>query len=134
MRCQVFVVIFFFLFTWYLFYLFIFILGKDYYAWEEPGIGRNLTYMIAVGIAAFATLLFIEYRIIAAVKYGLSRIFKRKLLPVIGKNDPDVLEERDRVEQMSATEIQSHNLVTKNMYKVYNKCVAVNGVSIGIHP
>ena len=76
----------------------------------------------------------IEYSIIAAIKYRVIGIFKKKYVPEIGTYDPDVLEERYRVERMSAMEIQSHNLVTKDMYKVYNKFVAVNGVSIGVDP
>lgn len=104
------------------------------YAFEEPGIGRNLIYMVATGIVSFLVLLIIEYRVFEGVTYYLHSFFERKLplMTVEGEIDTDVDAEKKRVKQMTMADLETNNLVLQSLTKFYGSFLAVNQISIGI--
>lgn len=104
------------------------------YAFEEPGIGRNLLYMVGTGLLCFFILLIIEYRVFEGVLYYLRSFFERKLPPasVEGEIDNDVDDEKNRVKQMTFADLHENNLVLQSLSKFYGKFLAVNQISIGI--
>lgn len=106
----------------------------EYYKWAEPGIGRDSTYMFAVGLLAIVALLVTEYRLLAGPVYAVKALF-RGTPPRVGDSGPvdeDVLEERHRIQTMSRMEVDDHRLVVKNVSKTYGKFLAVNQLSIGV--
>lgn len=104
------------------------------YAFEEPGIGRNLIYMAGTGFVYFLILLIIEYRVLEVVFYYIYGFFQRKLPPtsVEGEVDDDVEEEKKRVQQMTTPDLETNNLVLRSLSKFYGEFLAVNQISIGI--
>lgn len=97
-----------------------------YFEWDEPGIGRNLTYMLFTGIVCFAVLLIIEYRLLASIVYAILSLFKQQLPPETedGYLDDDILAEKQRVNAMSDVDIGVNNLVMKKVSKFYGKYVS----------
>lgn len=108
----------------------------EYFKWEEPGIGRNITYMLFTGMFCFTVLLVIEYRLLASVVYAIMNLFKRQLPPETedGYLDDDVMAEKQRVNAMSETEVGFNTLVMRKVSKFYGKFLAVNQISIAIRP
>lgn len=108
----------------------------DYFEWAEPGIGRNLIYMLCTGCFCFAVLLIIEYRLLASVVYAILSLFQRRLPPDTEDAvlDDDILAEKQRVNAMSDDDIGINNLVIKKVSKFYGKFLAVNQISIAIKP
>lgn len=104
------------------------------YAFEEPGIGRNLIYMGVTGVVFFLILLIIEYRVFEGLTYYIRSFFERKLPPmtVNGELDNDVDDEKKRVKQMTMADLRANNLVLQSLSKFYGKFLAVNQISIGI--
>lgn len=107
---------------------------NDYFDFDNYGIGRNLLYLFVVGISVFAVLLLNEYEIFAAAFYSIKSFFVSKftLDPSTEPIDSDVMEEKEKVQNMSKLEIESYNLVVKNMSKVYGKFVAVNNMCVAV--
>lgn len=104
----------------------------DYFDWTN-GIGRNLVFMTGTGIVFFSVLLITEYRLISSVTYKIKSWFTS--FHLVKSDDPidsDVIQEKNRVKTMSKMEIENHNLVLKEMSKVYGKFVAVNDMSIAV--
>lgn len=107
--------------------------GYPYFDWEEPGIGRDITYMILEGTLTFSVLLLLEYRLIAVVIYKIKRLPSADVKPIEDSIiDSDVLEEIYRVKAMPKTEIESTSLVVQDMTKIYGKFLAVNQLSIAV--
>lgn len=104
------------------------------YAWKEPGIGRNLIYMVVTGIVCFVILLIIEYRLFEGISYYISSFFERDLPLPSSQNeiDSDVDVEKKRVKQMTMVDLEANNLVLQSLSKYYGKFLAVNQISIGI--
>ncbi|KXJ71644.1 hypothetical protein RP20_CCG020100 [Aedes albopictus] len=103
--------------------------GQEIFTFDEGGINRNLLFLVAIGVVAFGLIMFIEFRV-------FKRIFDRKVT-VAGADDDssvdsDVLEEKQRIAAMSQSEINSYNLVLKDLSKYYKKFRAVNNLSVGI--
>lgn len=107
----------------------------DIFAYDEPGIRRNLYYMAGAGIVCYVLLFFMEFRIIRCLIYWISRKSKLKLPPRNAENGPiddDVTAEKDRVAGMTTDDLQTHDLVLKDLTKLHGQVVAVNQVSVGI--
>lgn len=107
----------------------------DYFAWDEPGITRDIVYMFGVGTTFFIILLMIEYRIVAAIIYFLRTCCQRKQpidLNDTGRIDSDVQDEKTKVAEMTKTDIECHNLVLKDMSKLYGEFLAVNQMSVKV--
>lgn len=106
----------------------------DTYGWQEPGIGRNLAYMGVIGVGPFILLLIIEYRIFASLIYYVCEDSKQEPPQIRASReiDSDVKAEKKRINSMSSKELQTNNLVVKNLTKYYGKFLAVNQISFGV--
>lgn len=103
------------------------------YAWKEPGIGRNLIYMIATGAICFAILLIIEYRVFEGIGYWISGFFQRSPPSAAeGEIDVDVDNEKKRVKRMTTADLETNNLVLQSLSRYYGKFLAVNQLSIAV--
>ncbi|XP_058837014.1 phospholipid-transporting ATPase ABCA3-like isoform X2 [Topomyia yanbarensis] len=101
---------------------------QEVFVFGEDGINRNLIFLAAVGIGAFGLIMLIEYRV-------LKRIFNRRTKEqeeVVEEIDSDVRAEKLKIANMSQAEVNSYNLVLKDLSKYYKKFKAVNRLSIGI--
>lgn len=103
--------------------------GQEIFTFDEGGINRNLLFLVGIGIVSFGLIMFIEFRV-------FKRIFDRKVTVSDAGNDSeldsDVLEEKRRIAAMSQSEINTYNLVLKDLSKYYKKFRAVNNLSVGI--
>ena len=128
-----------------------------YFALKNPGIGRNLIYMVSVGTILFFLLILIELRVFDWFEkhfqesdpeittnantesgrffYRLKKLF-RESVPDIATNadtDSDVLAEMRRVRGMTTSEIQRTNLVIVSLTKFYEEHLAVNQLSLAVN-
>jgi len=92
---------------------------ENYLAWTNPGIGRYLIFLAWEGVAFFAIVLLIEYRVHHACARFLAHFFK----PSVGGisvdcslGDDDVLVEKERV---MISEDTDDVLVIKELTKKY---------------
>lgn len=88
--------------------------------------------MAATGIICFIILLIIEYGVFQGVSYYIRSFFEREL-PVPAAQtqiDTDVDAENKRVEKMTKLDLDTNNLVVKNLSKSYGKFLAVNKLSL----
>ncbi|XP_055297532.1 phospholipid-transporting ATPase ABCA3-like isoform X2 [Sitodiplosis mosellana] len=106
----------------------------DIYAWNEPGIGRSLTYMGSIAIVFIVILWIIEYRIFSKVSYFIRGIPKKKLTAAVESTvfDTDVREEKNKVNAMTSKDLQVNSLVLRNLKKIYGNFLAVNGISVAV--
>lgn len=90
--------------------------------------------MCTTGVAFFALLLIIEYRVFAGFIYYIRSFFERKLPPEAeeGTFDNDVNNEKLKVNSMNYNDLLTNNLVLRNLSKFYGNFLAVNQISIGI--
>ncbi|KAL9700793.1 hypothetical protein quinque_004234 [Culex quinquefasciatus] len=102
---------------------------QEVFTFEEGGINRNLLFLVGIGVCAFTLIMLIEYRVFKAL---FDRRMSGQILGVDSEQDSDVLEEKRRIEVMCQAEINSYNLVLKNVSKYYKKFCAVNDLSVGI--
>lgn len=102
------------------------------YAYEEPGIGRNLMSMAVIGTVCTLILLALDCRIFESVVYYIRSFRQRNFPPSQCGIDKDVAEEKARIEDMTAADLQASNLILRNLSKFYGKFLAVNQISIGV--
>lgn len=106
---------------------------NDYFDFDNFGIGRHLLYMFVIGTVVFAILLLNEYGIFASLYYSVRSRFSKFIVETSNEAlDSNVLDEKNRVQNMSTMEVQSNNLVVRNMSKAYGKFLAVNSMSIAV--
>ncbi|KAB0796441.1 hypothetical protein PPYR_10502 [Photinus pyralis] len=105
----------------------------NYYAWEAPGIGRNVIFSTLVGLFLIAILLLIEYRILERLRYALQGKKVRSNPPPIENEDSDVITEKEKIQNMSAEEIKEHSLVLKDVTKYYKNFLAVNRICLSVN-
>lgn len=107
---------------------------KNIYAWDEPGIGRNLIYMGATAIVFFIILWVIEYRLFSSINYCIRGFSKKKLPSHVGSTvfDNDVREEKNKVNAMTSCDLRVNSLVLRNLKKFYGNFLAVNGISVAV--
>lgn len=122
----------------------------NYFAWEEPGIGRNIFYFVGVGIGAFCVLFLIEFRVFEVIYYYIRMVYRaivgmtcpnwkwfvRRPPTLIESvdDDPDVKNEKENINSMLPSDYDNYNLVIKNVSKYYKDFLAVNQLCIGIKP
>jgi ATP-binding cassette, subfamily A (ABC1), member 3 len=117
----------------------------DYFAWEEPGILRNIVYFIFVGLSAFLILFLVEFRVFEVLYYYIRMVYRavagmisprlvRRPPPLRSDydDDPDVKAEKEHVNSMLSHDYQNYNLIMKNVSKYYKDFLAVNQLCIGI--
>lgn len=104
------------------------------YEWDEPAIGRSLTYMAITATLFFIILWIIEYRIISTIWRWISRSSSKpsRLAMVSNAIDCDVINEKNKVNSMTANDLQLNNLVLLNLTKFYGDFLAVKGISVAV--
>jgi ATP-binding cassette subfamily A (ABC1) protein 3 len=103
--------------------------------WEQPGILRNLLFMLLSGCIGYGLLILIEMGMLQNVFYKGKTMYKGTVSSNIAEDnmDADVLKEKQRIDNASHGDISSMSLVLKNMTKYYKKFLAVNQISVGIN-
>lgn len=107
----------------------------DIFAYEAPGIRRNLYYMAGTGILCYILLFIMEFRVIRTLIYLTSEKSKLQMPPAKADDRPidgDVTAEKDRVAEMTNEDLKTHDLVLKDLTKLYGRTVAVNQISVGV--
>lgn len=107
---------------------------SNVYDWKLPGIGRHLTYMGVSGLVYFALVFIIEFRVFSKATQCFRGAFEGKLpiQPLAQGIDDDVIEEKKKVDAMSAQDLHVNNLVLRNLSKFYGKFLAVNQISVAV--
>lgn len=110
----------------------------DYFAWEAPGIGRNMTFQIGTGFVLFVVLFLIEFQV-PQTWYRNSLLYQRLLSKQPPRKekldweyDSDVLLENRKIDQFGMKQIKSYNLVLQRMTKYYGHFLAVNRLSLAV--
>lgn len=104
---------------------------KRYFAWESPGIGKNIVYFLIVGTFSFCLLLAIEYGIFQNLIYRIINKFK-KPPSVSTDEDPDVSEERRKIHTATPAQLGEYVLALRDVTKYYKNLLAVNGLCLGV--
>ncbi|XP_055535486.1 phospholipid-transporting ATPase ABCA3-like [Wyeomyia smithii] len=104
---------------------------EDVFTFGEYGINRNLLFFAGLGLGAFGLIMIIEYRLIKWVSTSLRRKTVKNSSDE-AEIDSDVLAEKRRVHDMPQGEINSYNLVLKDVSKYYKNLRAVNKLSIAV--
>lgn len=106
----------------------------DHFNWDAPGIGRNLAFLILVGIILYTVLFLIEFGHFKTIIHRLFHKTDDKALEEISQValDTDVQAEKVKVRNMSMEEIRESNMVMMDMVKMYGKFPAVKGVSVAV--
>ncbi|OXA58526.1 ATP-binding cassette sub-family A member 3 [Folsomia candida] len=113
-------------------------LKPDYLDWEELGIGRNLVYLTVFGIICWTILLVIDSGILSNTfgkfKRKVEHIGVKRSVPMIGKEDEDVKNERIRIDNSNLEFLSStDNLIIRDLSKTYgNDTLAVDRISLGV--
>ncbi len=106
---------------------------NDYFDFDNYGIGRHLLYLFVVGALVFVLLLMNEYGHLAALFYSIRSYFTKFTITASDEQvDSNVMEEKERVQNMSHSDVQSYNLVVNNMSKAYGKFVAVSNMCVAV--
>ncbi|KAG5683919.1 hypothetical protein PVAND_013177 [Polypedilum vanderplanki] len=108
--------------------------NRNFYTFEETGIGRAIVALIVVGIASFIVLFILEYKLIQMI---INRCRKTKVLKNIPESeenfiDADVLAEKDKIRMYTQYLVAKNNLVMKNFTKFYGNFMAVNQLCVGV--
>lgn len=120
-----------FVFNWNLSIIF---LAQSIYDWDEPGIGRSLSYMLGTAMTFFFILWVIEYRIIPRLMGLIYGYFQRAFPSVIASDeiDNDVRDEKNKVLSMSQYDLQAESLVLRNVTKFYADFLAVKELCVAV--
>lgn len=104
--------------------------NTNIYSFEDAQIGLNLLILLLSGNFYLTLCVLIDMKVFQK-KFRL--IFaKKENFPSKGKIDDDVLDEIERVCNMSESEITKSNLVVKYLSKFYGNLLAVNQLSFSI--
>uniref|UniRef100_A0A182NIG1 ABC transporter domain-containing protein n=1 Tax=Anopheles dirus TaxID=7168 RepID=A0A182NIG1_9DIPT len=106
----------------------------EVFSFGKVGIIRNLLFFLLIGCVCFGLLFGLEYGVV-------QRLFQRKRKPmapntegsISSEEDSDVLEEKRRIQNLSRTDIDAHNLLLRDVTKYYGNFQAVNNLSIGVN-
>ncbi|XP_028043813.1 ATP-binding cassette sub-family A member 1 isoform X2 [Bombyx mandarina] len=101
--------------------------------WSEPGIGRYLFTMFAVGTVTFSILLVKEYELLAKLMYKpRDKMSQTKTSVEEAVEDDDVATERRRVLALSRNEVTAFSLVCRELSKRYRRLVAVDRLTFAV--
>ncbi|XP_067683951.1 phospholipid-transporting ATPase ABCA3-like isoform X2 [Haliotis asinina] len=114
--------------------------NENFLAWDSPGVGRYVLFMLLQGVVYMSVTLFIEYQVPQRIWYAFrpqETEAPQPCVPTFGAmqqvpEDGDVLIERQRIDQLSIGVGDSDALVLKDLYKRYGNFVAVDNLSVGI--
>ncbi|XP_055533387.1 phospholipid-transporting ATPase ABCA3-like [Wyeomyia smithii] len=105
--------------------------GVNIFSWDISGINRNLMFMTGLGIGCFSILMVIEYRLITKLFSSLSS--SKKTPQNYSENiDQDVLDEKQRIQNMGMADINATHLVLRDVTKYYKSFLAVNQLSVSV--
>lgn len=106
----------------------------DTFKWEEPGIGRSVTYMAITAAVFFSILWLIECRYFSKMFSYIFNTSKQTKPTDLTSNaiDSDVINEKIKVNAMTAADLKDNNLVLQNLTKSYGNFKAVKGISIAV--
>lgn len=106
---------------------------NDYFDFDNFGIGRHLLYLFVMGVVVFVILLLNECGIFASLYYSVRKRFSKFTVEASDEPlDSNVMDEKERVRNMSPMEIRSNNLVVRDMSKAYGKFLAVNSMCVAV--
>lgn len=120
---------------------------KNYLAWNSPGIGRYLFFMLLQGFCYFGIVLSMEYNLFSRIRYAIRG--DQGMTPAVPMHhggqvlalstarteDSDVADEMRRLEENPINSVmQTDSLILKNISKYYGSYCAVNNVSVGVPP
>ncbi|XP_046544464.1 phospholipid-transporting ATPase ABCA3-like [Haliotis rubra] len=113
---------------------------ENFLAWDSPGVGRYIVFMLLQSVVYMSVTLIIEYQIPQRIWYAFRPQDTEEPLPGTTPftamqqvpEDGDVLSERHRIDQLPIEEWNSDALVLKDLYKRYGNFVAVDNLSVGI--
>lgn len=78
-------------------------------------------------------LIFLELRVFSKIfSYVCGSFEPIPFIPLKIDNDEDVQKEEDRIKAMNSVELVEHNLVLRNLTKLYGKFRAVNQISVAV--
>nr|XP_022911287.1 ATP-binding cassette sub-family A member 3-like [Onthophagus taurus]XP_022911294.1 ATP-binding cassette sub-family A member 3-like [Onthophagus taurus] len=101
-----------------------------YLAWDQNGIGRNITFLFITATVLTVLLLLIEFRAFEKVTYAFRKQVARTP-PSDDVDDTDVLEEKRRVRDGEINK-KDYSVVLKDVTKYYDDFLAVNQSCLGI--
>lgn len=104
------------------------------FSWDKLGIQRNLVFMWIIGGVSFFVLFIYELDFIS-ICWKNSRFDIKTHSDCncyISPIDSDVAEERSYVAELKKTDLESHNLVVRNVSKTYGNLLAVNQMSFKV--
>lgn len=109
--------------------------SNDHFAWEAPGIGRHIFYLLVVGTILFVILFLKELRVFDGLLYRCKKTYKGPLPSETSDEvmDSDVWEEKNKIRTMTMEEIKKTHLVAKSMTKYYGTHLAVNQLSLAVN-
>lgn len=107
------------------------------YSISSPGLGLNIMMLIVEAVLATSLLMMIDFDVFKQWVSRLIEINKNYFEVVLEKGEPDsvdedVMQEKIRVRNMGKKEIESYQLVTKDLSKHYGKLVSVNQLCLSI--
>uniref|UniRef100_A0A1I8Q220 ABC transporter domain-containing protein n=1 Tax=Stomoxys calcitrans TaxID=35570 RepID=A0A1I8Q220_STOCA len=106
-----------------------------YFDWEEPGILPEIVYLVGTAIAFLTILILREYGILNELIYKWKqRNFKPTPPAPDAYYDDDVEKEKNRILNMTPTDLSIWNLVLDRVTKYYDKFLAVNEISLCVKP
>lgn len=107
----------------------------EYFGWDPPGIGRDITMLVTSGLLAFIILFLYEFGVFANLLFVWSgyKSYILKHIPPEAKNlDPDVEAEKLKVRKLKPETYKKFGLVAKDLCKFYNKHYAVKRLCLTI--
>ncbi|XP_075155305.1 ATP binding cassette subfamily A member 3 isoform X2 [Haematobia irritans] len=106
-----------------------------YFDWKEPGILPETVYLIATAVVFFTVLICREYGILNELIYKWKqRNFKPNPPAEDAYHDDDVENEKERILNMTPSELTVQNLVLDRVTKYYDNFLAVNQISLCVKP
>ncbi|XP_071081916.1 phospholipid-transporting ATPase ABCA3-like [Haliotis cracherodii] len=113
---------------------------ENFLAWDSPGVGRYVVFMLFQAVVYMSVTLFIEYQIPQRIWYAFRPQETEEPQPSASlfspmqhvPEDGDVLSERQRIDELPIGIGNSDALVLKDVYKRYGNFVAVDHLSVGI--
>lgn len=113
---------------------------SNYLAWEKPGAGRYITFMLLQFVFYSIMVMLIEIGVIDQIRYKTSSSSavgnetEENMINGSGKDeDDDVVHERKRLNSSAITSLmETDALVIKNLSKSYGSFHAVRGISVGV--
>lgn len=101
---------------------------EHYFKLENPGVGKNMIYMLL-----FGTTLFILLNLFEKKKRKNCCVNRPKTSLEVLNEDKDVLDEKNMIRTTPETQlVKNYNIILKDLTKYYKNFLAVNGICLGV--